>query len=63
MRRSKSACESCLPGVPCVLHGLEPRHHDDENDTPAAKRYDSRRVTIEREARQRVPNPRQEGGR
>ena len=61
-RRKSETCESCLPGIPCVLHGAEPRYHDEENDTPAAKRYDSRRQMIEREAGQRVPS-REEGRR
>lgn len=60
MKRKALECESCLPGIPCVLHGSEPRYHDE--DTPAAKRYDSRRQMIEREAGQRVPS-REEGRR
>lgn len=50
MKRSKSACESCLPGVPCVLHGLEPDHRDDSFDTPAARRRDIARRRAERAA-------------
>lgn len=51
MKRGKTpGCESCLPGVPCVLHGSEPSHRDDSFDTPAARRRDINRLRAERSA-------------
>lgn len=48
MKRRKSDCESCLPGIPCVLHGAEPDHRDRSFDTPAARRRDIERRRGER---------------
>ena len=51
MKRGKTpGCESCLPGVPCVLHGAEPDHRDRSFDTPAARRRDIERRRAERSA-------------
>lgn len=47
-RRKSETCESCLPGIPCVLHGAEPRTYDDSFDTPAARRRDINRRRAER---------------
>ncbi len=49
-RRKSETCESCLPGIPCVLHGSEPSHRDDSFDTPAARRRDISRRRAERAA-------------
>lgn len=50
MRRR--TCESCLPGIPCVLHssGAPFEVGDDEAATPPARRRDIPRARAENDA-------------
>lgn len=52
MKRRRT-CESCLPGVPCVLHssGAPFEFGDDEAATPPAHRRDMKRVRAENTAK------------
>lgn len=49
----RRTCESCLPGIPCVMHssGAPFELEDDEAATPPAHRRDIKRTRAENDAR------------